>query len=146
MSGRPRRLLLDVNVVLDVLFDRQPHVRAAAALWAATERGEVEALIPVHGVTTIHYLARKARGRTAARRLISDLLAVLPVATVDRAVLLRAAALDWRDFEDAVCAASAEASACDAIVTRDTDDFDHVPVPVLTPETALALLLEGQRD
>ncbi len=141
-----RRVLLDVNVVLDVLFDREPHVRAAAALWAAAERGQVEALVPAHAVTTIHSLASKARGRAAARRLVCDLLSALPVATVDRAVLWRAATLDWSDFEDAVCAMSADAAGCDAIVTRNVGDFAQEPVPVLTPEAALALLLEGKRS
>ena len=143
---RLRRILLDVNVVLDVLFDREPHVRVAAALWAAAERGELEALVPAHGVTTLHYLAHKAHGSAFARRLVSDLLSALPVAAVDRAVLLRAAALDWHDFEDAVCAAAAEAASCDAIVTRNVDDFEQEPVPVLAPEAALALLLEGRQE
>jgi len=34
-----KRILFDTNVVLDVLLDRQPHVEASAAAWAAVETG-----------------------------------------------------------------------------------------------------------
>lgn len=47
------RLLIDINVVLDVLLDRQPHVEASAALWAAVENERVEGWIAAHGVTTV---------------------------------------------------------------------------------------------
>lgn len=49
------------------------------------------------------------------------LVGVFGVAAVDDNVVRRALALAWPDFEDAVCAAAAEASACDAPVTRDPD-------------------------
>ena len=51
-----KRVLVDVNVVLDVLLDRQPHVEASAAVWAAIETGSSEGLLAAHAVTTIHYL------------------------------------------------------------------------------------------
>jgi predicted nucleic acid-binding protein len=139
------RLLLDVNVVLDVLIDRRPHATQAARLWAEVERGRARGLLPAHGLTTIHYLARRARGPAFARRAVSDLLSVFGVAPVDAAVLARALALSWSDFEDAVCAAAAAAAAaCDAIVTRDPRGFRDPPVPVLDPAAALAMI-EGAR-
>ncbi len=65
---------------------------------------------------------------------------VFGVAAVDEAVVRRAAALNWTDFEDAVVAAAAEAAGCDAVVSRDPAGFAKSPVPVLTPKAALALL------
>src|SRR5437773_9275509 len=99
-------LLLDVNVVLDVLLDRQPHVEAAASLWEMVERGRVKAYLPAHGVTTIHYLIRRERGPAFAARAVTDLLRVFDVAPVDVNVLRAAVALRMKDFEDAVCAQS----------------------------------------
>ncbi|HVS65419.1 MAG TPA: PIN domain-containing protein [Thermoanaerobaculia bacterium] len=135
-----RRLLVDLNVVLDVLLDREPHAAASAALWAAVEEGRVGGLVPAHGVTTIFYLVAKERDRTDARRVVSDLLAVFGVAAVDEAVLRRAAALEMPDFEDAVAAAAAEAAGCDAIVTRDPAGFGGSPVEAIEPLLALAAL------
>lgn len=134
------RLLLDLNVVLDVLLDRRPHAVPAAALWAALERGRAEGFVPAHGFTTIHYLARRARGAKFARETIAGLLHVFSVAQVDAAVIQHAIGLAWADFEDAVCAAAAVGTRCDAIVSRDPFGFPDSPVPVVAPEAALAAL------
>ena len=135
------RLLFDLNVVLDVLFDRRPHVEAAAGLWAAIERGEAEGMIAAHGVTTLHYLVARAASPVFARRCVADVLTVFAVAPVDAAVLSDALTLEFADFEDAVCAAAASASQCQAIVTRDRRGFKKARLPALTPAEALAIVL-----
>lgn len=133
-----KRVLVDTNVVLDVLLDRAPHAGAASRLWAAGERGACDLLLAAHAVTTIFYLASRHRGAAFARAVLIDLLTVFAVAPVDEAVVRRALALDWSDFEDAVAAASAESAACDALVTRNLDDFERSPVAAIDPATALA--------
>lgn len=135
-----RRALVDLNVVLDVLLDREPHVGASAALWAHIERGESEGLLAAHTVPTLYYLASKARGRTFAERCVADILGVFGVAPVGREVLQEALALGWDDFEDAVCAAAGVAAGCQLIATRDPKGFRQAPLPALTPSAALAAL------
>ena len=137
------RILFDVNVVLDVLLDRKPHVEASAAAWAAVETGMAEGLLAAHAVTTIHYLVRKEAGAAKARRIVSAILRVFGVAAVNGAVLQEALQLSCPDFEDAVTAAAARLASCDYIVTRDPKGFRGSPVRPLTPEAALPLLSTG---
>lgn len=134
------RCLLDVNVILDIVLDRHPHVDAAADLWDAAERKEFEAVVPAHGITTVFYVVARARSAAHARRVMNDLMIVPSIATVDGAILRRALAFGWPDFEDAVCAAAAEAASCDLLVTRDADGFKDSPVLVVDPVTALSLI------
>ncbi len=134
------RLLLDLNIVMDVLFERAPHAEAAARVWAAVEGRRAEGLLPAHGFTTIYYLAARHKDAKYARQVLEDLVAVFQVAPVDTVVIRKALGLGWSDFEDAVCAAAAEASACEAIVTRDPSGFPSSPVPVIDPATAAAWL------
>ena len=138
-----KRLLLDVNVILDFVLERPPFAVAARGLWALSEKKEVEAFVPAHGVTTVFYLAAGRRGAAFATRVVTDLLSVPAIAAVDGAVLRRALALRWPDFEDAVCAAAAEAALCDIIVTRDPKGYPNSPVLVVDPLTALSLLGAG---
>jgi predicted nucleic acid-binding protein len=135
-----KSFLLDVNVVLDVLLDREPHVVAAATLWEAAERKRVRAFLPAHGFTTVHYLIRRERGAAFAARAVSDLLEVFKVAPVGSEVLRAAMALRMPDFEDAVCAQSAAAAGCEVLVSQDPRGFKGSPVPVLSPAEAVALL------
>ncbi len=134
------RLLLDVNVVLDVLLDRKPFADASSAVWSAIERGDAEGLLSAHAVTTLHYLNAKSVGVRIAAETTEALLSVFEVAPVDEAVLRSAVSLKWQDFEDAVTAAGARRAKCDAVVTRNPRDFKGAALRVLTPSEAVAWL------
>jgi predicted nucleic acid-binding protein len=135
-----KRILLDVNLVLDVLLDRAPHAAAASRVWSAVETGRAAGLLSAHAVTTIHYLNARAVAPAVARETTTALLSVFDVAPVDEAVLGEALALGWPDFEDAVTAAAARRARCQAVVTRNRADFKLSPVRVLSPEEAAAWL------
>jgi predicted nucleic acid-binding protein len=134
-----RRVLVDVNVVLDAVLERSRHPDASR-LWVAVESRRVEGYVSAHGITTLFYLLARAKGTGNARKTVASLVGVFRVAPVDEAVIHRAVALEWRDFEDAVSAAAAEAAGCDAIVTHDPSGFAGCTLPILTAETALALV------
>lgn len=134
-------LLLDLNVILDVILDRPPGADAASALWAALENGHGRGVIPAHGLTTIFYLLEKARDAAFARDGVERLVSVFGVAAVDDTIIRRALVLGWPDFEGAVCAAAAEASGCEVIVTRDPDGYPNSPIPIIDPAAALNWIL-----
>jgi predicted nucleic acid-binding protein len=135
-----RRVLFDINVILDVLLDRKPYADASAAAWAAIEIGIAEGLLAAHAVTTIHYLARRELGATKAKRIMSAMLRVFGVAAVDGAVIQEALQFSFSDFEDAVTATAARFAGCECIVTRDPKGFRGSPVRSLTPEAVTPLL------
>ena len=135
-----KKVLIDTNVVLDVLLDRQPHADASVAVWAAVETGPAQGLLAAHAVTTIHYLIRRELGLARARRTISAMLRVFNVAAVDGPVFQAALGLPLSDFEDAVTAAAAQFAGCDYIVTRDPKGFRGCGMRVLLPEAAVPAL------
>jgi predicted nucleic acid-binding protein len=131
-----KRLLVDLNVILDVLLDRRPHVNASAAVWTAIELGRAQGLLAAHAVTTLHYLIRKELGTAQAVHLVSEVLRVFDVAADDEPVIREALALEFTDFEDGVTAAAARVAGCEAIVTRDPRGFRRSPIKTLTTEAA----------
>ncbi len=135
-----KRVLIDVNLILDVLLHRKPHADAASAVWSAVESGRAEGLLAAHAVTTIHYLNAKVAGAAMAESTTEALLSVFGVAPVDEHVLDEAARMHWPDFEDAVTAAAARRARCQAVITRNPKDFPRCPVRVLTPAEAAAWL------
>lgn len=135
-----RRLLVDTNVVLDVLLDRQPHADTSAAIWASIETGPCEGFLAADAITTIHYLVQRELGALKAKQLISLIVRVFHVATVDGTVIEQALRLRMADFEDAVTAAAALTSECEYVVTRDPKGFRGSPVRTLAPEAVLPIL------
>ncbi len=130
-------ILVDLNVVLDVVQEREPHYRASAAVLAEVIRGRSKGVLPAHAITTLHYIVGRYQGRERANEMIDWLLNYFDIAAIGRAEMVRARGLGWRDFEDAVVAAGAESARCRAIVTRNVGDFPRSPVPALTPEEYL---------
>jgi predicted nucleic acid-binding protein len=131
------KLLLDINVVLDVVLAREPWAADSARLLAAVERGDHEGWVAAHTVTTVHYLVARARGRKAAALAVADLLDVVGVAAVGADEIRRALLMDLPDFEDGVQAACAQKVVADALVTRDAKGFGDLDLTVLGPGAAL---------
>ena len=129
------KVVFDTNVILDVLLERPPFAEPAANLLARAERGEIQGFLCATTVTTIFYLSRKALGRESARRQIGDLLSILDVAPVNRAVLERAAQSEIDDFEDAVIVESARQVQAQVILTRNERDFAKSTIAVHSPSS-----------
>jgi predicted nucleic acid-binding protein len=133
-------LLVDTNVVLDVLLDREPFAEPAARVLTAVEIGQVEGILGATTVTTAFYLAQRARDGSAARKHVARLLDLFLVAAVDGAVLRSALRLDFDDYEDAVLHEAAKRAGAVGIVTRDRTGFESGTLPVYDPEELLAVL------
>jgi hypothetical protein len=71
-------ILVDTNVALDVLLNRQPWYTAAAVIFNLTKQGIITAYLSATTVTDIFYLAKKDLGKSAARAAILRLLGVFP--------------------------------------------------------------------
>src|SRR4051812_38433355 len=97
---RRMKLLLDTNVVLDFLLNRQPWANDAAAIWDAHQQGKLTAVIAAFSLPTIFYIARRHAGVPAAFRAIDVCLAGLEIVPVDVSVLVKARTLPGSDFED----------------------------------------------
>ena len=137
-------VLFDTNVILDVLLDRDPFAPPALQLFAKVERGELHGLICATTVTTIFYLTSKALDATQAVGHIQTLLNLFTIAAVNRTVLTPALESGFADFEDAVIDAAAHYADADAIVTRNSKDFERAARPIYTPDELLRLLAARQ--
>ncbi len=134
------KVVIDLNVILDVFQKREPHYGASARVLASAAKGEMEGLLPSHCLTTLHYITTKYADTNAADAAIDWVLSELSVQPEDEKIYLRARNLPLDDFEDAVVAASAETAKCNCIITRNVSDFEKSPVTAMTPEEFLATL------
>ncbi len=134
------KLLLDINIILDVLLDREPWSDAASRLLSAIESNKAEGFVAPHTLPTIYYVIAQSQDRKIARTAATDLLRILDVVPITRADFQRALELSMSDYEDAVQAAAALTIGADYLVTRNEKDFRAAPVPTADAPTVLALL------
>ena len=133
------KVLIDINILLDVVLERDPWHPAAARLLSAVDEGHIVGFVASHTVPTIHYIVEKARDRATAVSVISDLLRVVEVVPVEKDDLHRALVLPLDDFEDAVQLAAALKIDAEYIVTRNEKDFERGGIPAIGADRLLAL-------
>lgn len=131
------KILIDTNVVLDLLLEREPFLETAILLFEKIERGNFTGYIAATTITNIFYIIRKTEGREAALTAVNRLLIGLHFCAVDRHTVGTALRLGLRDFEDSIQLACATLNQLDGIVTRDRKDFIGSPLPIYSPAELL---------
>lgn len=134
------RALFDLNVILDVLQQREPFYETAAQLIAHAETGKIIGYVAPHSPTTLFYLIEKDQTPAHAKVTITSLLQILEVAAIDQSTSEQALSLPYRDFEDAVQMMAAVQCKAEYLVTRNVKDFQPAPLVVIQPSELLALI------
>ncbi len=123
MLSRSGQLLLDTNAFIYFLEGQQPYYDVLVPLFRRVQAGDLSIIVSV--VTEAELLVRPERdGNEPAKERIADLLSEdgINVVGIDRKIARRAAALRGRSrlkLADAIIAATAIETDCDAIVGND---------------------------
>lgn len=129
-----KRALIDINVVMDVLFERDEFIEPAKAIWQAVEEGRLDGYVSAITPITVFYIAhRQTKNIKKSRLLTSEVLNTFRVCTLTEAILHSAMNLPLDDYEDAVQILSALTEGLDVIVTRDLKDYADSPIRAVSP-------------
>lgn len=137
------KVLLDMNVVLDVLLVRQPWFPQASQVWDANRNGQIAAGIAAFTVPTVFYIVRRQTGLSSAHDAVRICLTTLEIVPVQRTTLEYARNLPGSDYEDNLQLACAIEANMACLVTRDPSGYPGAIIPVLTPAQLLAQLAPG---
>lgn len=126
-----KHYLVDTNVIIDMLLDRED-ANAACAVIDGAERGDYVLHICALSFTTMFYSLRKILTREQRINALTQLREVLVVTPVDQTVIDLALQSGWKDFEDAVQNYAAMVDPMvSAIITRNTKDFKNSELEVV---------------
>ena len=134
------KTLIDTNVVLDALLDREPFVQSATQIFALTEQSRLESYLCATTVTTVDYLLSQALEKSEARLALKRLIELFEIAPVNRPVIEAALRSKITDFEDAVLEQAAYLVGAQSIVSRNVKNFKKSLVKVLDPAELLTSL------
>ena len=130
-------LLIDANIVLDVLQNREGFVKESAMIWKLCETEQAKGYISTLSFANIMYILRKEFTPDKIEEVYQKLCLIFEFADFSSSILAKAVEMNWKDFEDAVQSATAEQIHADYIVTRNVRDFTKSKVVAFTPTELL---------
>ncbi len=131
-------LLIDANILLDVLMDRQPFVKDSSLIWKLCETEKAKGYVSTLTFANMMYIMRKELSSEIIEEVFCKLKLIFEFADFSPAILEKAVEMKWKDFEDAVQSATAEQVHADYIITRNVRDFNQSKVVAFTPSELLA--------
>ena len=131
-------LLIDANILLDVLMNRQDFVKDSSMIWKLCETNHAKGYISVLTIANLMYIMRKQLDPETIEKLLVQLKFIFDFTDFGVSDLQRAAEMKWTDFEDAIQSATAERLHADFIITRNVKDFRSSKIMALTPTEFLA--------
>ncbi len=132
------RLMIDSNIFLDVLLQREPFFESSKAVLKLCEDKKVQGFLSASSVTDIFYIVRKGLQSTdSAYRALGSILDIVKVLTVTNDDVLNAFMQKASDFEDCLLATCARSNKCSVIVTRNKKDFLDFGITLMSPEEIL---------
>ncbi len=135
------RLLIDTNVLIDVLAEREGYWEDSSCIWKLGETNQADCYISVLSAANIVYILRKELNPEKTETVMNGLRLIFNFASLDELDLFKAASLRWDDFEDAIQSITASSVKADYIISRNAKDFSESEVPALSPSEFLSTLL-----
>ena len=133
-------ILLDTNVIIDSLAQREPFMKHAKEILQKCRNGEITGYIAAYTVPTIFYILQKEFSVSERRDMLSKLCGFIDIAGINKQHVINAIENEhFDDLEDCLQAECAASVGADYIVTRNMDDFTNSPVPAIAPEHFLKL-------
>lgn len=138
------KLFLDTNVLIDFMSERLPYYIEAATLFTFAIEQKCTIVVSSLSMVTSNYICCE-RGKMPLsdwKRKANAMKKFIEVSSVDSNDIFSSCDSDWFDYEGNVQFQVAKKSACDVIVTRNTNDFSDSDISVLTPDEVIGIIIE----
>lgn len=136
-----KRLLIDNNILLDVLAQRELFYKEASELFSLADTREFEMIISSLTFANTHYVLSKLKSEKEAGNILKNFKVIVEVAPLtDKLIELSLNNSKIKDFEDGLQYYTAIENNCEIIITRNLKDFKFADIPVMTAKEFLKSL------
>jgi len=133
------KIFLDKDVILDVIFKREPHFLDSQKVMSLVEkdffRGHTSSLI----IANCYYIISSNKDQKTALKTISKLRSVLNILPFTDKEIGESLSSDIRDFEDGIQYFICLNNNIENLVTRNIADYKDMDINALTPKDFLNL-------
>ncbi len=135
----------DADIILDLLSQRDPFYKYSAEIFSLADRGKVRIFTSTLIIANIHYILTKIIGKEKSIKNIQKLKTIVKILAVDEKIITLSLNSDFSDFEDAIQYYTAVENSISYLVTRNIKDYKTADINVMSPDTFLIMLNEGQK-
>lgn len=134
------KILIDTNVLLDYLLERDPFFEDAKKLILSCTEGDTKGCIAAHSISNMFFILRKDYTAGERREILSSLCTIFDVEGIDKAKLLAGLANEeFSDFEDCLQMECAKSYGAEYIITRNVADYSASDIKAILPSEYLEL-------
>lgn len=127
------KVLIDTNIILDVLCNRNEFVENSAKIFKLCEVKKIEGYISALSIPNIVYIMRKELDSEKIKDVLATLSLIFTIADLKADDIKKAALMNFKDYEDALQSACAARMKMNFIVTRNIKDFANSKITAITP-------------
>lgn len=132
------KLFVDTDVLLYFLLDRMPFSEPSTILFSMGDLGKIKLYTSGLVFSNCYYFLRKISTHQKVMEKLNLLASFMEITTINKQVVQDALHSSFKDFEDAIQNASAYSAGINILLTRNTKDYKHSELSVMTPEGYLA--------
>ena len=134
------RILVDTNVLLDYLLERDPFFEDAKEVILSCINGKTKGCIAAHSIPNMFFILRKDYNAKERREILLNLCKIFDVEGIDKAKLIAGLENEnFSDFEDCLQMECAKSYKADYIVTRNVSDYETSEVKAIMPKDYVSL-------
>ena len=134
------KILIDTNVLLDYLLEREPFFDDAKKVILSCTEGNIKGCIAAHSISNMFFILRKDYTAKERREILLNLCTIFNIEGIDKAKLLSGLANeDFSDFEDCLQMECAKSYGAEYIVTRNVADYSTSEIKAILPSEYLGL-------
>ena len=139
------RVLLDTNVIIDVLQNREPWCESGKKIFLSVARKDFSGCITAKEAADIHFFSKKQfKGDEnvddKARQILIKIFSLFEIIDTTESDCKNALSFPNNDYEDAIMIETALRSGVDCIITRNTEHFSESPVKIYTPDEFVEII------
>ncbi|HXD77316.1 MAG TPA: PIN domain-containing protein [Puia sp.] len=131
------KAFIDTDVILDFLIAREPFALDAARIFSLSENKQISICTSGLVFSNAYYVLRKLGTHRKVVQKLTQLSGLIAIIDLSKTAVIQALESEFGDFEDALQHFAALSDGVRVIVTRNTRDYKHSQLAVLTPDQYL---------
>ena len=135
-----KKIFVDTNILLDLLFQRRGFFLDAKRLFNYSKSRNINIFISAISINTIYYLLQKKFTKEHSKHLLEYIYDITDILPFDENIIFLAHQSSFKDLEDGFQYFTAKEHHIPLLITRNIKDFAVDDLSVLSPQQFLEIM------